>query len=176
VDTRVSRNFAGIESEDVACRFKAQVQQRAPSRSKWNSHCVAATNQRLQRISKDFLVKEVIAESTHSNLMGKKKKLQKEDTTKPSQDSSKDIDDIFAEKQPKTAAEQKSLTGKSDMTKSSRQSMETTAGDDLATIQKKITTAKMKEPNFIAKVVADDDFADIRGTKKRTLPSIMTLN
>lgn len=99
--------------------------------------------------------------------MGKKKKSRQEDPNKPSQDSSKDIDDIFAEKYPKKPAERKSLTGKSDELKSSGQSIEKTGKDDLATIQKKITTAKLKEPNFNAKVVADDDFSDIRGTKKR---------
>lgn len=103
--------------------------------------------------------------------MGKKKKLPQEDRTQPLQDSSKDIDDIFAENLPKRAVEQQSLAGKSDIPKLSRQSRETTAGDDLAIIGKKITTAKMKEPNFIAKIVPDDDFADIRGTNKRTLPS-----
>jgi hypothetical protein len=49
--------------------------------------------------------------------MGQKKKLRQQDTSKPSQDSSKDIDDIFAEKLPKRAVEQKSLTGKSDIPK-----------------------------------------------------------
>lgn len=94
--------------------------------------------------------------------MGKKKKPRQEGSNKPPQGSLKDIDDIFAEKLPQKVAEQKMLTG------NSHEPTGKTAGDDLATVQKKITTAKLREPNLNATVVADDDFSDIRGTKKRS--------
>jgi hypothetical protein len=99
--------------------------------------------------------------------MGRKKKPGREDTTKPLQNPSKDIDEIFAEKSVRKAGGKTTLIGIPTSTTPPPQAVEKTAGDNLATIQKKIQVAKMKELPLAIGSVADDDFADIRGTRKR---------
>jgi hypothetical protein len=108
------------------------------------------------------------------NRMGRKKKREREDAAKALQNPSKDIDEIFAEKSPSKAAEKTTSTAIQASTKPSTQSVGKSKGDDLATIQRKIKVAKTKELPSAVEVVPDDDFADIRGTKKRTYPPLLS--
>ena len=100
--------------------------------------------------------------------MGRKKKTEREDAAKPLQNPARDIDEIFAEKSSSKAAEKTTSIATLASTKPSKQSVEKTRGDNSTSIQRKIKVAKTQELPPAVEVVADDDFADIRGTKKRT--------
>jgi hypothetical protein len=135
---------------------------------------VPSTNQTPQRFQGDFFgegdteERKTSSKNLARNGMGRKKKREREDAAKPLQNPSKDIDEIFAEKSSSKAAEKTTSTAIQASTKPSTQSVEKSKGDNLATIQRKVKVAKTKELPSAVEVVPDDDFADIRGTKKRT--------
>lgn len=99
----------------------------------------------------------------------KKEKRIKDVETVP--DVAKDIDDIFATKkvvtspsEPPTKRPQKSVKVQSSGTTMTVRSTD----DDLATVQGQVRAVKSAQSNKSSHVTKEDDFSDIRGTKKRT--------
>ena len=97
--------------------------------------------------------------------MGKKRKV-KEPIIEPSPaqtDVTKDIDDIFAARKPTTSSVKTKPLKAGDVESSLRKATANLQENDLASVQKQVQGAKSKRN---AEGAQDDDFADIRGTKK----------
>jgi hypothetical protein len=107
--------------------------------------------------------------SKFARLMAKKKKTQKDsepkDSVVPVKDLARDIDDIFATKSIPKSTLQKPLKGILKAPTSTKP--KETEVDDLASLDNKVRAAKAAQGNASAKALKDDDFADIRGFKKR---------
>lgn len=106
--------------------------------------------------------------------MAKKKKAQNDESKEsivPIKDVAKDIDDIFATKSvPKPASEEpvKSILKTSKPTTAVPDSTDEPEGQDLESVQSQVRAAKSSRVRPSSAVLKDDDFADIRGLKKRT--------
>jgi hypothetical protein len=100
--------------------------------------------------------------------MGKKRKV-KEPIVEPSPaqtDVTKDIDDIFAARKPTTPSVKTKPLKAGDVESSLRKATANLQGNDLASVQKQVQAAKSKRNALALQGAQDDDFADIRGTKK----------
>lgn len=108
--------------------------------------------------------------------MAKRKKT-KEKSLKDSEsvkDVSKDIDDIFSIKKPVVAPAGK--TEKRIQKLAKLQATVTSAEGNLAIIQSQVQVSKSKKLHQSPQTERDDDFADIRGTKKRIHVMILATN
>ena len=116
------------------------------------------------------------------NSMAKRKKAAKEEgTVRPAvqaKDIAKDIDEIFAERKSVKSVDEKPQKPKSKQS-ISRVAVATTAvkavEDDLASVQTKVKAAKAGRLSVVPVPGKHDDFADIRGTKKRKQSSFVLL-
>ena len=83
--------------------------------------------------------------------------------------SSKDIDEIFS----KRAASKPAVPKPPKQSIIAQEAVPSTAtvpvANELANVQKKVTAARAAKSTLISNASVNDDFADIRGTKKRSV-------
>jgi type IV secretory pathway VirB10-like protein len=126
-------------------------------------------------VTPQILVAQIL-DNNHRNLkiMAKKKKEQNYEAKEPVvpiKDVAKDIDDIFATKSvPKPASEEpvKSILNTPKPTTAMPDEPDEPEGQDLESVQSQVRAAKSSRVRPSSAVLKDDDFADIRGLKKRT--------
>jgi hypothetical protein len=94
----------------------------------------------------------------------KKQKEKRIENVEPRKDIANDIDDIFATKRTLDPPTEKEKNPKS--TKPPTVANVKSAQNSLATVENQVHSAKLKQSNKHSQRVQDDDFADIRGTKK----------
>ena len=100
--------------------------------------------------------------------MAKKRKV-KEPIVEPAPaqtDVTKDIDDIFAARKPRTPSVKTKPLKAGEVQGSLRKATANLQGNDLASVQKQVQAAKSKRNDVASQSAQDNDFADIRGTKK----------
>ena len=103
--------------------------------------------------------------------MAKKKALkeEKKEPLEPVKNVAKDIDDIFATKKVAPLTSEKPLKGILKAPKTTTVVPQIEEVEDLASVQSKVRAVKAGRKIGSLNELKDDDFADIRGTKKRSL-------
>jgi hypothetical protein len=86
--------------------------------------------------------------------------------------TSKDIDDIFAKRPAAKAVHKESLQENTKKDPPSRSSPPPVLDNELANIHRKVKAARAVKSVVAPRLSAQDDFADIRGTKKRKKSSL----
>jgi hypothetical protein len=100
--------------------------------------------------------------------MAKGKKVKKPEEVAPSVDIAKDIDEIFASRK---VVAKKSKAQKAKPKEVPTQPLLQSIESGLETVTNQVRAAKAKHSSEASPIVKEDDFADIRGTKKRSFTS-----
>jgi hypothetical protein len=120
--------------------------------------------------SRSTRVHENPARRNFQTRMAKKKALkEKKEPLEPVKNVAKDIDDIFATKKVTPLTSEKPLKGILKAPKTTTVVPEIEEVEDLASVRSKVRAAKAGREIGSLNGLKDDDFADIRGTKKRSL-------
>ena len=103
--------------------------------------------------------------------MGKKRKGKQTTAEQPNaqSDVAKEIDDIFAARKLDSPSIKTKVIKSADVESPSRKPKPNPEASDLASVQRQVQAAKSKGNTVASQSELNEDFADIRGTKKSTI-------